>query len=72
MANQDYRKGYVSGYNKAASEYKAKEIKNNIIVHCKYCKWWSKNKLKCYRPFAHRQANANSFCDKGVINEKHL
>lgn len=63
--NNEYKKGFVEGYESASKKY-------TKLIMCKYCKWWSKNKLKCYRPFAHRQANANSFCDKGVINEKHL
>ena len=61
--NKEYKVGFVKGYDKG---YKDAMAKKSNIIKCKDCKWWSKSKLKCYRPYANRQSNSNSFCDKGI------
>ena len=58
---------YGNGCAKKLKEDAMDQLKEQPeIVLCKDCKWWSKSKLKCYRPYANRQSNSNSFCDKGI------
>ena len=81
---KEYKIGYIDGYNKALRDmkrpiktieqpkekYKKPKEKPIRIVRCENCRWWSKSKLKCYRPYANRQANATSFCDKGELKNE--
>jgi hypothetical protein len=57
--NNEYKKGFVEGYEAASKKY-------NKLTMCKDCKYFSKLKLKCYKPYANRHVNAGDFCSRGV------
>ena len=65
MANNEYKKGFVEGYEKAIHT-------NKKLTYCRDCKWFSKDKLKCYKPYANRQVNGGDFCSRGVANVRHV
>lgn len=57
--DKEYKIGFIEGYEAASKKYKK-------LTMCKDCKYFSKLKLKCYKPYANRQVNAGDFCSRGV------